>query len=298
MATFKRGLCDAFVEALNQQYDRKEAGWWSQFVDDKDLFLAIRYNAVHVYYRGCRLIEVEWRDGKVVSNTHYKYLLQPSMKKGYEYVEVVDGKPFVADANAYFFDRLIVAELKRSVKRYVGDEKRGVHDILQKNPHILDVEVAIGGGKGQIDFAALQEGKTGQTHIVFYEAKHFGNKELRSESGKIPVLEQIDRYRGLLEQHRASIVDGYRRVSENLCALNGVPRRYCKRHHLLQGTKDFIVEDDPGLAVFGFDGDQKSGRFWCPHRKKLEQRVRGERLLLYGKPKDVRVPTTVKTATP
>lgn len=294
MATFKRGLDEEFVEALNKQYDAED-GWWRQFVHDKDLFLAIRNNKVHVYYRGCRLIEVEWRNKQIIANTHYKYLLRSTGRP--EYLDVVvDGKPSIPDASRYFVDGLSATELKRSAEPYVGDEKQGVHDILQKNPHILDVEVALGGG--QIDFAALQEGKTGQTHIVFYEAKHFGNKELRSESGKIPVVEQIDRYRGLLEQHRASIVDGYRRVSENLCALNGVPKRYCKRHHLLQGTKDFIVEDDLGLAVFGFDGDQKSGRFWSPHRKKLEQRVRGERLLLYGKPKDVRVPTTVRTATP
>ena len=300
MAAFNRGLDKEFVEALNKEYEKGKNGWWSQFVDDKKLFLAIRDNAVHVYYRGCRLIEVAWRNGKLSASTHYKYLLRPEMEK--KYVEVVCGKPRIADARACFADGLSATELKRSAEPYVGDEKEGVHDILLKNHYVLDVEVAISDGEGgQIDFAALQDGiEEGQTHVVFYEVKHFGNtKELRSR-GKPKVLEQIDRYRSLLkrEQNRADIAKSYCRVSENLCALNGVPKRYCKRHDLLQGTKDFIVEEEPGLVVFGFDEDQKSGAIWRPHKQNLEKCIRKDRLLMYGDPKDVRVPTTIKDAPP
>lgn len=294
MSTFNRGLNEAFVQALNEQYDA-ENGWWRQFVDDKDLFLAIRDNAVHVYYRGCRLIEVAWRNDQIVANTHYKYLVRPKEKA---YVKVVDGKPQIRDASVYFADRLNIAELKVAAAVYAEDEKNGVHEILQRNNYILDVEVAISDGESvpRIDFAALQKGETGRTHVVFYEAKHFGNKELRSESGKAPVVEQIDRYRSLLEQHRTSIEDSYRRVAENLCALKGVPKRHSDRHDLLKRGDRFVIEEDPGLVVFGFDGDQKSGRFWVPHRKKLEQRVSKERLLLYGDSKKVAVPTRVTAA--
>lgn len=271
MVTFKRGLEDCFVEALNEQYERKEAGWWSQFVDDKDLFLAIRDNQVHVYFQGCRLISVEW-NGKLAAKTHYKYLLRPAMKP--EYVDVVDGKPCF-DANAYFADYLSVKELKKAATVYAEDEKEGVHKILRRNPHILDVEVAIGGGKGQIDFAALQKGKAGQTHIVFYEAKHFGNKGLRSEKHRMSaVVEQIDRYRGLLKRHRASIEDSYLLVSKNLCDLEGVRDRNPKRHDLLRGTSRFIIEEEPGLVVFGFDEDQKSGSVWGKHKAELKRQLR------------------------
>ena len=283
MGTFNRGLDDAFVEALNEQY--KAENWWKQFIDDDDLFLAVRDDAVHVYYRGCRLIEVGWRNEKIVANTHYKYLLRSSMEK--EYVEVVDGTPRIGDASAYFASRLSVADLKAAATVYAGDEKTGVHEILRRNKHILDVEIAIsaGGKAPRIDFAALQQGEA-STHIVFYEAKHFGNDELRSIEWKVPVVEQIDRYRGLLEQHRASIEDSYRRVAENLCALEGVPP---ERHGLLKRNGRFVIEEDPRLVVFGFDGDQKSGRYWGPHKEKLEKCLK-ERLLLYGDPKDVRVP--------
>lgn len=294
MAAFNRGLDEAFVEALNEQYEKGKDGWWSQFVDDEDLFVAVRDNAVHVYYQGQRLIEVKWRDCKLAANTHYKHLLRPDMEP--KYVDVVeDGELSVADTSRYFASRLNVKELKRAATVYAGDEKKGVHEILRNNPHILDVEIAISDGeRGQIDFAALQEGKTGQAHIVFYEAKHFDNKEeLRSEDGTADVIEQVNKYRSFLSDSHvsASLEECYRHVAKNLCALKGVAvqERHRKRHDLLQ--RNFTIEKDPWLVVFGFDGDQKSGRYWTKHRKKLEkdEDLKGK-LILAGDAADVKIP--------
>lgn len=47
IGTFSRGLDDDFVEALNHEYERG-GSWWKGFVDDKELFLAIRRNCVNV----------------------------------------------------------------------------------------------------------------------------------------------------------------------------------------------------------------------------------------------------------
>ena len=291
MAAFNRGLDEAFVEALNEQYEKKEAGWWSQFVDDKELFVAVRDNAVHVYYQGQRLIEVKWRNSKLAANTHYKHLLRPEMEP--KYVDVKDGKPSVADTSRYFADRLNVEELKKAASVYAGDEKKGVHEILRNNPHILDVEIAISDGeRGQIDFAALQEGEAGQTHIVFYEAKHFDNKEeLRSGGGTADVVKQVNKYRSFLSdtQVSASLEECYCRVAKNLCALKGVgvQERHRKRHDLLH--RNFTVDKDPWLVVFGFDGDQKSGRYWTKHKSELEDAL-GGKLILAGDAANVKVP--------
>ena len=289
MATFDRGLEPKFVEALNEQYERKGAGWWSQFVDDEELFLAIRSNAVHVYYRGCRLIEVKW-NGQLAANTHYKYLLQSTMKPEYVDVDVVDGKPSFADASRYFADGLSATELKRSARRYVGDEKKGVHGILQNNPHILDVEVAISDGESapRVDFAALQRDEAGKIHIVFYEAKHFDNPELRSH-GRPKVVDQIGEYRELIERYRPDIEKSYRRVSKNLCALNGVSERHPDRHKLLSETSHFVIDEEPGLVVFGYDGDQKSGSVWRKHEKNLRKNLNREPILL-GNPAHLKIP--------
>ena len=294
MTAFNRGLDDEFVKALNKQYEKGKDGWWKQFVDDDDLFLAIRHNAVHVYYRGCRLIEVRWRkhEKEIVGRTHYKYLLRPEMTK--EYVEVEDGQPSVSNASAYFADRLNATELKCSVDPYVEPEKDGVHKILMNNPYLLDVEIAISDGEKapRIDFAALQKDEAGKTHIVFYEAKHFDNPELRSRD-KPKVVEQISKYRDLLDHdpYRKSIAKSYCRVAKNLCALGGVRCRHQERHGLLKKTDRFIIEKEPGLVVFGFDKDQKCGSVWGKHRAKLEDLLRNRMPILRGNAADVEIPT-------
>ena len=289
MAAFNRGLDGKFVEKLNEEYEKGKAGWWSQFVDDKDLFLAIRHNQVHIYYQGCRLIEVAWRNGKIVANTHYKYLLLSNVEP--EYVDVVvDGKPSVPDASRYFADGLNATELKQSAEPYVGDEKKGVHEILRKNHHILDVEIAISDGEKapRIDFAALQQDEAGQTHIVFYEAKHFDNRgALRRSEGPASVIEQISEYRRFLEDYGPDIRKSYCRVSENLLALEGVchPER-----HLLERSDDSVIETEPGLVVFGFDQDQRTGSVWKRHEEKLKEQLRREPIFS-GDAAGVKIPT-------
>ena len=58
MATpaFNRGLCDAFVEVLNNEYEK--GGWWRNLVDDAETFVAIRDDYLNVYYRGNSLLKL------------------------------------------------------------------------------------------------------------------------------------------------------------------------------------------------------------------------------------------------
>lgn len=54
-----------------------------------------------------------------------------------------------------------------------------------------------------IDYLILEEDK-----LVFYEAKHFSNSEIRSRN--IPkVFAQIDRYEKALIQHKNEILNSY-----------------------------------------------------------------------------------------
>ncbi len=77
MVTFDRGLDDEFVECLNMEYAK--GGWWRAFVDDPKLFVAIRDNRLNVYYRGCSLPQIRCEAGAVVGQTHYKFVLRPSV---------------------------------------------------------------------------------------------------------------------------------------------------------------------------------------------------------------------------
>ena len=80
---FRRGLDPEFVEKLNELYDQSDS-WWRALVDDDDLFLAVRYNYINVYYLGCSLLKLMWKKPTkmaIVGETHYKYLLKPSLTR-------------------------------------------------------------------------------------------------------------------------------------------------------------------------------------------------------------------------
>ena len=293
-ATFNRGLDDDFVKALNHEYGKDE--WWRKLVDDKDTFVAIRDNRVNVYYCGCSLAEVWMESGKVVGQTHYKYLLRPSADA--QYVRFDDGRyRRLGDEPELFVESPTeVDALKRASRPFAGMEKTGVQAIIKANPNILDVEIAFGmrsetgPSAPRIDFAALQTSEAG-LRVVFYEAKRFANAELRAKAGATPkVVRQMQTYEDLLRANRATIEKSYRRVCSNLRCLDGMPDRHPERHEMLQSMteKTLVIEERPRLVVFGFDNDQKSGKVWERHRKVLVTNLCKERVLLKGDSTDFR----------
>ena len=232
MSTFNRGLDDAFVDALNQEYEKD--GWWRQFVDDRDIFLAIRENHVNAYYRGCSLLRLDWKANAIVGKTHYKYLLNSALDR--PYVEIVDGRANLRDdTRSLFLSGLNnIGALKKAAEPYAGPEKSGVHDILASNPNILDVEIAFGTGgtdesdpsAPRVDFAAIQDSGE-DAKIVFFEVKHFDNGDLRASGDVEPkVIQQIETYSRLLRENRNAVIDSYRRVCRNLLGLRGLEERY------------------------------------------------------------------------
>ena len=275
MSTFNRGLTDEFVCALNKEYDK--GGWWCRFVNDRDIFLAIRENYVNAYYRGCSLLRLSLEGDAIVGQIHYKYLLAP--KHPNEYVKVESGEPALDDAESWFLDDIgEIDSLKKASTPYAGAEKTGVHNILSANNNVLDVEIAFGkdesdAGAPRLDFAAIQNQGEKAT-LSFFEAKHFNNNALRKGGGAKPeVVKQIATYRCKLHDNHDAIVKSYRRVCCDLCSLHGMAERHPERHAMLEsilsGQWKLDIDPDPVLIVFGFDGDQKDGRHWRVHRDKL-----------------------------
>ena len=294
---FKRGLHQRFVEKLNELYDQSDS-WWRTLVDAGDLFLAVRDNYVNVYYRGCSLLKLKWKaqTGAVVGETHYKYLLRPQLN---EYVKIIDGKPKSLPSVEDMFTRNLtkIDALKKAAEPYAGPEKTGVHNIVLRNPNIVDLEIAFATSSSdeadksapRVDFAALQMTDQG-AEIVFFEAKDFTNPELRKSGGADPkVIDQIERYSDLLRDNRDAVTDSYRRVCGNLFDLRGLADRNRQRHEILKGIADGLtpltVNDAPRLIVFGFDADQRDGKNWTPHRNKLKVKL-GDRVLFRGESKD------------
>jgi hypothetical protein len=289
MSKFARGLSDAIVQALNRAYD--QGTWWRRIVGDPDLYLGIRKDYLNIYHKGNSLLKLTLRDKKLLAEVHYKYLLKPRARP--EYIRFENGVRMDQLDEAFFFRDLDPDLLKQAAAPYVGEEKKGVHDIVRSNPNIVDVEIALAGEKKEaarnsakrIDFATLQA-KDGVVELIFFEAKHFTNKELRVGGEAVPpVVDQIRGYEQLLvnTEHREAIERAYRRVCANLVQLKGVrePLR-CVAETVCDGAA-LTVNPLPRLVVFGFDEDQKSGDYWARHREKLTA-LGEDRILTRGNP--------------
>jgi len=299
MFTFSRGLTDKFVSKLNGEYEA--GGWWKDIVDNKELFVAIRDEYINVYWNGCSLLKLWMAGNDLIGETHYKYLLDPDMKK--PYIKIRDGIACFDSEPAMFVTNIKdVGNWKKAAKVYAGDEKMGVHNVILKNSNVFDVEIAFGtqtdensgsGGADRIDFAALRSDGS-KAFISFYEAKMFSNKALRTSTEEIPVLQQIEKYQGYLQKHRDGLIESYRKVCGNLAALEGVNIRYSSVLSLMKDVYNgnVCIELDPNvyLAVFGYDGDQKNGVIWQEHRQKLELGLEkiGSRLILKGNSKELK----------
>ena len=138
----------------------------------------------------------------------------------------------------------------------------------------------------RLDFAALKESGDG-TDIVFYEVKHFDNKELRaSDNAKRSVLQQIETYSSRLTKNPDQVRASYRLVCCNLRCLHGMRDRNPQRHAMIEGiadgSRELLLDNDPVLIVFGFDEDQRDGENWKPHRKKLIEKL-DRRVFFRGK---------------
>jgi hypothetical protein len=293
MVPFKRGISRNFVDRLNAEYEK--GGWWKAIADDRELIVAIRSEYINVYWKGNSLLKLRLNGGDLIGEIHYKYLLRPDFEQ--PYVKVTGGQAKIDSAANQFIDDISdLDRLKRAANPYAGDEKKGVHQIVMSNPNIVDVEIAFSAENkksgavtaDRIDFSALKLEPSGP-EIVFYEAKIFGNKELRANGANVPVLRQLGRYQDFLGSGQAGLIDSYRQVCGNLAALSGVSNRYAPMLGMMKDIAEskcsLSICPDVRLVIFGFDNDQRIGATWKVHCGKLRDAL-GEKLLLKGAAKE------------
>jgi len=291
MFKFSHVISAPFVDRLNREYNL--GGWWKAIADDRELFVAMRDEYINVYWKGNSLLKLRFKDGELIGETHYKYLLRPEVETQ-TYVRIENGQTkLAAPANLFMPDISDLAALKRAANVYAGDEKKGVHQIVMSNANVIDVEIAFSTEHEKtglltakrIDFSALKMAPSGP-EIVFFEAKLFTNKELRADGPVVPVFGQLNQYRNYLGDalNVSNLITSYRQTCGNLVSLEGVCNRYGAMLEVMKeiaaNKVDLKINSDVRLVVFGFDSDQKDGKVWAGHRQKLE--ALGENLLLKG----------------
>lgn len=282
---FRRGLSDEFVSALRNEADK--GGWWTDVLADRGLLIAVRDEYLNVYWRGQSLFRVH-RNGKALAAwTHPKYLLNPALSRPVRF----DGRAFrLGDLSSRaltqeYEDNSTLEMMKKAAGIYSNSEKIGVHAIATTNSSVVDVEIAFRNGgdakRGKLpraDIAVIEPGADNEARLVFWEAKLYRNKELRSDSGKAQVFGQIEKYRTVISAHREALIGSYKRVAQNLIDIADMgPSGLRKVSQAVRGvaTGDLALGiDDPpdvGLIVFGFDQAQRADAI---HRASLIDAIR------------------------
>ncbi len=292
MPAFKRGLKEEFIKKLNEEYER--GGLWRDIVDDKSLFIAIRKKHINVYSNGCSLLELSFKDKDLIYKINYKYLLKPSMPN--PKIKFTNGKIENFCYRNFFLDKLDdksdIEFLKKSSIPYSKPEKTGIHQLLMANKNIIDLKITFSkaatqnGSTKRIDFSTFRYHE-GNGEIIFYEVKCFDNNSIRSLDNKeFLVIQQLENYKNLIKNNSEDLKNSYQTICDNLTKLKGMNQRYEVNHftqmkNIVSKDISLCINKDIRLIIFGFDEDQKNGKIWGAHYKKLKEYL-GDNLLSVG----------------
>lgn len=278
MSKFERGIKNQlFIDELNQQ--RMVAGsFWQQIVNDNSLFIAIRKESINVYYKGNSLVRIIYDNG-LRCYTHYKFIINPDYKNAY--IESNGNGGFIVQNPSKMLINSLreISLIKKAIKAYSGEEKSGVHNISCIASDVIDVEIAFSGNNGltatkdRIDFLRLKE-YNNELHLVFYEAKHYTNKEIRAKvATNIPVVKQLGKYQNCIISHQSEIIASYRLVCKNLVDLGLTTNRPLTKK--VDAGMQLYVDSNPTLVIFGYDEDQRNGNIYKNKMNQLKSQITG-----------------------
>jgi hypothetical protein len=287
-SNFNRALSAAFIAKLATEARRD--GWWADVLADPKLVVALRGTYLNVYRRGQSLFRVKSTSSGLNVATHVKYLVDPKMAsqvtltdRDFEISRLAD-KGFI---RRYEGPRTI-AKMKAAAGLFSGAEKKGCHEIAVRNAGVIDCEIAFPGKVSlddggddshapRVDIAAL-ESHGNEARLVFWEAKHYSNGELRAADGSAPVVRQVKIYERYLSENRGAIERSYTRTAENLVSISdmGWKRQLSPLiSDVATGKRVLTLGPEPavGLVIFGFDSAQAAHAGWKTYRERLEREI-------------------------
>ena len=251
---FKRVLRPNFIDELNRLYDVKNS-WWRKMANDKDAFILIRNNRVHVLVNGGLLMQIEFVRGRINCKIHEDFLSlrntdNPYVTVGEKTIAPIQRVEGLKDLSKHY------SKVKRRIKIFTGKEKQTVQDLGLKVTQIIDMEIGLEGdkkkgaskkGAQRVDMAGISD----KGALVFFEIKLFDNGELRSR-GTPRVVGQLKKYDRLLGKFRSEIINGYKDQYKVYQQLKG--NFFKNRLNIFEIKK---LYPNVRLIITGFDGGQK-----------------------------------------
>lgn len=235
---------DMFNKLFDQVWWRDLVSMWrpsGQHSGDEGLRMAIRNGYINFYRCGQSIAKVEVGPRKKAClSVNLKYV-QPRWheqngvdKKSQFYVAVSEDNtlvcPEVGGDIGKYGGREMLKNWVRAASSYAGEEKIFVDQLMDCNPNVIDVEMALplfinsDGVKAapRMDLVAI-ENKKGIDTIVFWEAKMMRNGEERAEGDKPPpILTQLKNYETWLGifGHKDIVSRAYKENCETLIAIH------------------------------------------------------------------------------
>jgi hypothetical protein len=297
-AKFERGLSgwSAFENAARSA----ESHWFKDLLalwrpsghgsGTTGLRLAIRNGYLNFYRLGQSVARVACVSGELVADVHYKYVLgEPPGYSGPLYLRLTTNGVFSRGVlvAAYEGPATLSNWIAVAGTKYSGDEKSIVDELVEKNDHVVDLEMAIPAWAHskvavRMDLVAIEDGT-----VVFWEAKTVNDGRIRCradfEADKSPhVLEQLSRYRRFLEQdyHLEQVERAYRHTAGLLVAMRALadeigPKLALGRSIIAASQADRLaVAPLAALVVVDVLADNK--RAWTSWKASHEDKLLGK----------------------
>lgn len=263
---FTRTLSLSCIETLNSAYDSEH--WWRRMVDDKDAFILIRNNMLHVQANGGLLMQISPNGKKqCVCRMHEDFLTLRSETDPYVTLEQATSNPIKRVEGLKGF-ATHYEKIKRRIRIFTGKEKQAVQYLASNIQEFVDIEIGFEGdlkedckrkGAPRIDMAAI----TNEGVLMFYEVKLSSNSEIISQ--RTPkVVDQLKKYEQFLAANKDEIIKSYMSQLDLYRQLEG---EFFKRRE--RKIKKLSLHPHVRLIITGFNEAYKN--LVLPHvRKKIE----------------------------
>ncbi|MBA8835218.1 hypothetical protein ACCT15_34355 [Rhizobium ruizarguesonis] len=300
---FIRQISEPHMAIFKATAASRAGTWLHEALADPELFFALRDERVDIYHLGQVIYSVELRDEKVTPRTHVKYLVMDGRDP---YVRMKNGAFDYKDAHLQgsYQATASLEKIKRAASKFSGPESKGIYKVIDRDALVIDVEIAFNRSneiaehdtpatrrtQDRVDMVRLSPSEDG-FDLVFWEAKHYSSKELFRDD----IFNQLAAYAKQLQSREAQLISAFQNVCrfhrdldqlrKSLGFAGASDSHIDMLEGLASGRHQLRIVKEPSLFVFGFDNDQKNGR-WKVRKKQIEEVIGSERLRAVGNPAD------------